>query len=153
MSRRSQKGAFLGGPTILTVLMVLCFAVFALMALLRANSDLTMTRRTVSNTSDWYAADAQAEYLLQQALDRADQPVDTLAEDFGAVLLEGGIACTWDPETAVFRYDVPVDTYRTLQVSLSLVPDGDGTAVTVTAWQTVTEDPAETEPSYLPVAQ
>jgi hypothetical protein len=53
----------------------------------------------------------------------------------------------------VFRYDVPVDTYRTLQVSLSLVPDGDGTAVTVTAWQTVTEDPAETEPSYLPVAQ
>jgi hypothetical protein len=153
MSRRSSKGAFLGGPTILTVLMVLCFAVFALMALLRANSDLTMTQRTVSNTADWYAADAQAEDLLQQALDCTDQPVDTLADEFGTILLGQNIAYTWDPATAVFRYDIPVDSYRTLQVSLSLVPDGGGTAITVTAWQTVTEDPVDLEPTYLPVAQ
>jgi hypothetical protein len=53
----------------------------------------------------------------------------------------------------VFRYDIPVDSYRTLQVSLSLVPDGGGTAITVTAWQTVTEDPVDLEPTYLPVAQ
>jgi hypothetical protein len=153
MSRRSTKGAFLGGPTILTVLMVLCFAVFALMALLRANSDLNMTRRTVSNASDWYAADAQAEDLLQQAMDCTDQPVDTLADEFGSLLQRKDIAYTWDPATGMFRYELPVDSYRTLQVSLSLVPDGGGTAITVTAWQTVTEDPVDVEPSYLPVAQ
>lgn len=55
------RGTMVGGASILAVFAVLCLAVFALLTLLRAESDLRLSRKTAEVTEAYYQADSQGE--------------------------------------------------------------------------------------------
>lgn len=114
----SSRGAMVGGASILTVFAVLCLAVFALLTLLRAESDLRLSRKTAEATEAYYQADSQGEKRLaallptfQQSLGKTQGERDE-AMEAAAKQQEGD----YDRQSEEITFRIPVSTGQFLTV-------------------------------------
>jgi hypothetical protein len=95
-------GLNVGTSSIMMLFVVLCLTVLAVLSLLSANSQMTMTLRAANSVSAYYAADTKA------------------AEIYDAVV-SGDITGVTVKETDVgfiYSYTVPIDEHQTLAVEL-----------------------------------
>ena len=71
-----------GGPTVVTVFIILCMTLFAVLSLSVASGQQSLTRRSLESIQRYYAADAQvqsaAAWLAQEAASAPD-PLEAIA--------------------------------------------------------------------------
>lgn len=61
--------ATVGAPSVLVVLVCLCLTVLSVLSLIAARNEFTLAERTVSETAQYYRADAAASAILAETLD------------------------------------------------------------------------------------
>ncbi len=121
MSRKESSPVGVGVLTVLTVLLVLILAVFSALTYASARADLALSEINAETSAAWYAADAQAQALL---------------EDFRA----GD-----EPE---LEATLPMTENQSLYVRFRREEGG---AVTVLDWRTVLTEEEDLGGSSLPV--
>ena len=121
MSRKESSPVGVGVLTVLTVLLVLILAVFSALTYASARADLALSEINAETAAAWYAADAQAQALL---------------EDFRA----GD-----EPE---LEATLPMTENQSLYVRFRREEGG---AVTVLDWRTVLTEEEDLGGSSLPV--
>ena len=122
----------IGSVTLLTVLLVLCLTLFAVMALANAQADWRLSEKNATSVQAYYAADAQATQMLalldtyaQQNPGHEEPPV--LAADLQQTLLQQipeaaawNLSTTNEGEIVFLAAAIPVQENQTLEVELSL---------------------------------
>lgn len=114
---KQRTGGFMppvGLGSLLTILAVLCLAVFALLAAATVRADARQGERTQQAVLDYYAADGEGQRILA-ALRSGQTP-------------EG---VTWQDNTAC--YQVPISQSQTLMVEAVV----EGAGYTIARWQAV----------------
>lgn len=111
-------GAMVGGVSLLAVFAVLCLAIFALLTLLRAESDLGLSQKTAEMTEAYYQADSQAEKrvaalipIFQQSLSKTKKERDADFADGAA--LQGG---DFNRQSEEITFHIPVSSGLSLTV-------------------------------------
>lgn len=95
-----------GALSVMTALLVVTLAVFAMLTLSSARADLALSARAAETVSAWYAADMEGVRLLRE------------------FEKDGGQS---------FEYDIAVDEHRTLHIAAQRGADG---KAVVTEWKT-----------------
>lgn len=112
----------IGAISIVTVLLVLVFSIFAALTLSTARSDLALSQRNADTVRAYYAADSEATQLYAQFRSGTDAELDTL---------------------------IPLTEHQALHLHLTRQPDG---TVQVQNWQAVSlEDDEPAIDDVLPV--
>lgn len=137
MERRKPQGLFVGGPTILMVLLVLCLAVFAMITLGSARENMLFAEKTAQATSEYYDASVEVMEII------AVIPEDP--DDAASLLCDVGVGNIYDEGRDVLTFWYPVGDQMTLEIDLRL---GDG--VTVERFQVVPSN-MMFEEEYLPL--
>ncbi|MDO4270929.1 MAG: hypothetical protein Q4C72_08425 [Eubacteriales bacterium] len=150
--RREPASARFGGPTVLTVLIVLSFACLSLLALSRAGMDHRLTARGAQTVSDYYAAEGEAERIVS-LLSRdcglpAAQAGEAMAETARA---QGARDVSYDGRDAVLRFTVPAGAQGDYVSALRLSPEGTGVRLTLLSARVWPRD--EEQSATLPVYQ
>lgn len=153
MQRKQIKpGLFVGGPTVMTVLMVLCFAAFGLLSLTRAASDHRYAVRASRTVSAYYLADGRAEEVMALSAPSFRLPPAQAGAELEVMLNESGLSARFDQESGVLRFQVPAGDLGVLEAHIRLRASGAGAAPEVMAWR-VQPDTEQDQPDYLPVYQ
>ncbi len=105
-----------GLSSIILIGVVLCFTVFAALALVSANNDAVLNDRSVAAVKAYYAADAAAQSMISDINELAASGSDKLPD---GVTREGERLC----------FSVPIDNTRMLSVELEY--DGNAYAAVV----------------------
>lgn len=113
-----NKGAGIGGITILVIFIVLILAVFSVTAVTTANADLTLSKRTVDGVTAFYAADGKAQGILSAI----DALLAENSRDFSIIEQEFGTNIAYQGATLSFY--LPVTNYTRLFVEIDLRNQG-----------------------------
>jgi hypothetical protein len=116
----------MGVTSIIATLVILVLIVFAALALTTARADLNLSKKMAEATSEYYAADAEAEDRIAEVARAARDDAewrDRLGDGY-VVTEEGG--------ASLVAYEVPIDENRALSVRLRVAEDG---AVSRERWQ------------------
>ena len=114
-------GGLPGLILLMTALLVVMLVAFSLMSLANANADYSHARKIAQNTSQWYAAQNEANAIIRQL--RAGETPNT------QLLRENGL----------LTFTVPIREDQYLLITLQ-------EDLTVTGWQTITTDTGRNEP-------
>lgn len=141
--------------TILTVLLILCLTMFAILTLSNARADLRLSEKNAFAVTEYYAADAKGAALLADATslwNSGERPlpqtlITTLAVDYELTIVEDGAGL-------VFVAAIPVRKNQMLQLELYLAPPSLEDRWQIRRWQvqqhSIDENTAE---NFLPVWQ
>ena len=113
---KTERGTIAGGISVLMIFLTLCITIYGLLALITAESELSLNLRNRDAAADYYAADALAVIIISE-LASADERVEVSVSE------TGDIPILYDPETDAASFTLPIDKYRNLDVSVSF-PDG-----------------------------
>lgn len=113
-----HRGTIIGGVSILAVFAVLCLAVFALLALLRADSDLKLSRKTAETAEAYYQADSQAEQRLAAWIPILKQSLEKTEEERNPFLAEAAKAqqSSYDQQAEEITFRISVFSGQWLSV-------------------------------------
>lgn len=82
MKKKMTGGINVGTSSILVTFVLLCLVTFAALSFLSANSDYNLSRQSAERTTQYYAANSAAEYLLADIEGRlAKARTDAVSED------------------------------------------------------------------------
>lgn len=142
----STGGVFLGGPTILTVLLTLCLCCFALLTWFQARTDYGYAVRSAQTVTDFYEADRTVDTLLSETASLLKQAA---ISDAGAELER---AMTGENSTAVYDFDtqtvtltVPAGIQGDLQVVFQLHERDGGTGLAILSRRVLAQNVEESE--------
>lgn len=113
-----NKGAGIGGITILVIFIVLILAVFSVAAVTTANADLTLSKRTVDGVTSFYTADGKA----QEILSAIDGLLAKNSRDFSIIERDFGTSIAYQGATLSFY--LPITDYTRLFVEIDLQNQG-----------------------------
>lgn len=130
--RNKQSTPFvnIGSSSLLVVFLVLCLVMFAALSLASAGSDFGYSSRMAQRRTEYYAACAEAEQLLDEIDARLEQAKLTNKR---ADLKDLGL----EQKNDTLSFDTVINDREALHVALTLTPDGPA-YYKITAWQTVT---------------
>lgn len=154
MTRKTSnmRGVAFGGPTVLTVLLVLCLACFSLLALSRAADNWRLTARGAQTMSDYYAAAAQAEQVLSLLDGACAFPPEQAGPAMVECAQQSGAQAEYDLQAAELRFSFPAGSQGDLVTRIVLEPAADGTAWRVRSSRIEPADQTSDE-ATLPVHQ
>lgn len=119
----NNMGISVGSSSILAIFVVLCLTTFATLSLVSARADYKLTQKTAQATSEYYAADLKAEELLQELHKALGEP-DSWREQL--LLLDTAISYQQSDASLIFRYNIAVNSHKTLHVELATALGTDG---------------------------
>ena len=126
-----KAGVRIGIATMLTIFVVLCLAIFSVLALSTARAERQLAERQAQAVRDYYAADLVCAELTDRLCaawkDGAD--ADRLAELAG----EAGADCVRTEDGWLAEFACDMNETQRLEIGLTLSADG----VTVDRWETV----------------
>lgn len=137
-----KQGINVGTSSLILIFIILCLAVFGLLSLTSAKSDLSLAKRYSESVKGYYDADNKGQEFLQMA----DQELKEIfarcspekTEECRALLEE--TSPYYDRETDIIRTDIPMDRGQALRVELLVVFDSE-VRYEVEAWKVIhTED-------------
>ncbi len=134
MGNKAGVGIGIGGISMLAIFVVLCLTTLAVLSLVSARADLTLTEKTALSSEEYYAADAEAEARLAGLLDTIEGGGNwyeyAQSEGFG-VFSRGG--------AAIVAFTEPIGQSKELYVEIELEMSAAGAATgrwSRAAWQT-----------------
>ena len=122
----------LGLPTVVNLLVLLLFACVSMLSLSRAQADYMTASHGQDVSSDYFAADAQAQTLLGTLEQAAALAPDLAGVEMESILNEQGVAGRYDAQTRRLDFTVPAGEAGTLSVSLDLLDSG---GFRIAVWQ------------------
>ena len=142
-----EKGLFIGGPTILMVLIVLCFSVFALIALASAEANKVFAERTAQSVEAYYRASSEATALIGRlTVEAGNCAMEERSARFTEFLDEVGVVNVYDPEKKLITFCCSAGEGKTLEVDLRLEP-----SVEIARFQITANTFMGEEEAYLPL--
>ena len=145
MSRRRGATVRMGPVSIFTLVIVLCLAVLAVLALTTARSSMALAERQAAFTVDDYANEAVAQELLArvsavaEGAGDAGEALDELAAQLPAMVKElsssDGPAVSAELLGSTVAAHVQSESGRALDATLEVTEDG---AVRATSWMATT---------------
>lgn len=124
----------LGLPTVVNLLVLLLFACVSMLSLSRAQADYMTASHGQDVSSDYFAADAQAQILLGSLEQAASLEPDLAGFEMESILNEQGIAARYEQQTRLLSFSVPAGEAGSLSVGLTLLDSG---GFEITAWQLI----------------
>ena len=109
---KTERGTVAGGISVLMIFLTLCITIYGLLALITAESELSLNLRNRDAAADYYAADALAVVIISELASAEDRGEISVSET-------GDIPILHDPGTRGASFTVPIDKYRNLDVSVS----------------------------------
>ena len=143
----------IGGVTLLTVLLVLCLTLFAVLALSSAQADLRLSEKNARTVTAYYVAESKAYDLMRLSGELwpagSRQPS---ADDFARGLpAELAAKAEREGETIRVSADIPVQDDSFLRVSFSVGAGADASRWAVSQWQLLPPPQDENDIPFLPV--
>ena len=140
MRKKTQFSMNVGLPSILLIFVTLCLVSFGILSIVSANSDLKLSQKVLTRTTNYYKTCNQAEEILAEVHRQ---------------LLEAYFSC--DSEDIYFQkiktistsYSYTISELQELHISLRFVypSSSDGTFYEIETWQIVTTDNLEYDES------
>ena len=140
MRKKTQFSMNVGLPSILLIFATLCLVSFGILSIVSANSDLKLSQKVLTRTTNYYKTCNQAEEILAEVHRQ---------------LLEAYFSC--DSEDIYFQkiktiptsYSYTISELQELHISLRFVypSSSDGTFYEIETWQIVTTDNLEYDES------
>ena len=140
MRKKTQFSMNVGLPSILLIFVTLCLVSFGILSIVSANSDLKLSQKVLTRTTNYYETCNQAEEMLAEVHRQ---------------LLEAYFSC--DSEDIYFQkiktiptsYSYTISELQELHISLRFVypPSSNGTFYEIETWQIVTTDNLEYDES------
>ena len=140
MRKKTQFSMNVGLPSILLIFVTLCLVSFGILSIVSANSDLKLSQKVLTRTTNYYKTCNQAEEILAEVRRQ---------------LLEAYFSC--DSEDIYFQkiktiptsYSYTISELQELHISLRFVypSSSDGTFYEIETWQIVTTDNLEYDES------
>ena len=146
----------IGGVTLLTVLLVLCLTLFAVLALSTAQADLRLSEKNARAVSAYYEAESQAFALIRQsgeiwpAGSGRPAPADFLAA------FSSEVEAAWaelEGEGLLVSAEIPMQDGQLLQLAFHLKPGGQAERWEIRQWQLLPPAQDEGDIAYLPLHQ
>jgi hypothetical protein len=112
-----------GGSSILVIFVILTLTTFATLSLVSANADHSLSRKTMSAATEYYAADSRAEEILMHidtALAGINSGSSFLEEAEAALAAMDGVSTKRNGDSLFISYTVPVNDIQELFVVLSV---------------------------------
>jgi len=132
--RKGRSALGVGITTLITVLVVLLLAVFCVLSLASARSDLKLSKMAAQSTADFYVADGTATTWCA-GLDSFLVNHQGTSVDWEGVLRAGGYKVAVSPEGELFvQESFTMGSSRKLTVTVSVNSEG---MMTIRQWQTV----------------
>ena len=154
MEEKNSTGLFIGGPTILMVLIVLCFSVFSAITLASARNSKILAERTAQTVTDYYGSSYTALKLISELrLEAENCGYENCHNKFSEILDSRGIENSYEPKSGLFKFAVPVDENKSLEADLKLYKAGNASGFVLSRFQVNIDTIENTEPEYLPVLQ
>lgn len=133
MNQRLRMGVSAGGPTIITIFVVLSLTTLGTLALTTAQADLRLTEKTAGYEAAYYAADSQGEDFLatvdeilagqqedqtggQQTVQVAAQALEALPETEVQIQPDGSM---------LLNHRIPLNDIQLLLIQLQIPGDAD----------------------------
>ena len=123
MSRKNNRGTMaIGTPSAILVFVVLCLTSFGALAFSTANADLKLSTQTAENVTDYYAADASAQWALMKLDETLAAAPETSASELTKTLqpLAGSVEGVSDGNKISMTF--PFGKYQALNVTVELFP-------------------------------
>lgn len=126
-SKKKQFGMNIGSASILLVFVILCLVSFAVLSIVSANADNTLSARVLERTSAYYAACNQAEQSLA-GMDNTLRRIYASSDSEDAYFASVGHGKS---------YVIPISDLQSLQVTIDILyPQADDDSFyRITAWQ------------------
>jgi hypothetical protein len=121
--KRSAVRLSIGGSSILVIFVILTLTTFATLSLVSANADYNLSRKTMSASTQYYAADSRAEEILMQidsALAGVGSGASFVEQAETALAAVEGVSTERDGSGLRVTYSVPVNDVQMLSVVLSV---------------------------------
>ena len=109
-----------GASTVLMILLVLCMTLLGALSLISVRNDLSVTKRSVQAETAFYTAQAKAAETLAGLESTLYEMRLTSATDADWQAALNSME-NYDCETGVWRYLVPVDSHRNIQISVRIL--------------------------------
>ncbi len=160
MSQAKQGPLYgIGGVTLLTVLLVLCLTMFAVLALSSAQADRRLSEKNAKAVTAYYQADNQGVALMERAAELwpagAARPAgEILAKELSAAFAAGyTVNAVEADEGLLLSAAIPVQENQVLRLALYLQPPEKPQRWEIRQWQVEPALQDESDAAFLPVWQ
>lgn len=131
MNKRMNVSVGMGGTLIITVFVVLCLMVFAVLSFTTAHSDLKLSNKSQEITVDYYSIHGKAEEKLSEICDvlyetSEDKIISNLLTIEGVSLI--------NDENIIVQYEVLGEKNQKISVELNIMHNTKGYYYQITAW-------------------
>jgi hypothetical protein len=155
MSENKSKGPLygIGGVTLLTVLLILCLTLFAVLALSSAQADHRLSEKSAAAVTTYYETENHALEMLRQIEEMwPSGNRKPMALDVEAKLTpEYGLQVDNEGEGLRISAEMPVMETQTLQIEVYLGPGGSGNRWEVRIWKLLPTEQDEGDVFNLPL--
>jgi hypothetical protein len=131
MNKRMNVSIGMGGTLIITVFVVLCLMVFAVLSFTTAYSDLKLSNKAQEITADYYGIHGRAEEKLSEINDilyKTDD--DKILSDLSNIDEVSFV----DKENLTLQYEVLGQKNQKISISLNILHDAKGYYYQIAAW-------------------
>ncbi len=131
MNKRMNVSVGMGGTLIITVFVVLCLMVFAVLSFTTAHSDLKLSNKAQEITADYYSIHGRAEEKLSEINDillKTDEY--KIISDLSCI---NGVSFI-DDENLIVQYEVLGQKNQKISIELNILHDTKGYYYEIAAW-------------------
>lgn len=131
MNKRMNVSVGMGGTLIITVFVVLCLMVFAVLSFTTAHSDLKLSNKAQEITADYYSIHGRAEEKLSEINDillKTDEY--KIISDLSCI---DGVSFI-DDENLIVQYEVLGQKNQKISIELNILHDTKGYYYEIAAW-------------------
>ncbi len=131
MNKRMNVSVGMGGTLIITVFVVLCLMVFAVLSFTTAHSDLKLSNKAQEITADYYSIHGRAEEKLSEINDillKTDEY--KIIRDLSCI---NGVSFI-DDENLIVQYEVLGQKNQKISIELNILHDTKGYYYEIAAW-------------------
>ncbi len=128
-----KKVVSVGTVSVFLVMIVLVFVTFSLLSLTLASSDLKLSTKSLSATSDYYKADSLAQKRIYNSITLAERNgISAAAKSIN----ETDFPCSSSDNSLLLSFSVPVNDKLCLYVEADvLFSDGAASKIDILRWQ------------------
>lgn len=138
-----RQGINIGTSSLILIFIILCLAVFGLLSLTSAKSDLSLAKRYAESVKGYYEADNKGQEFLQEMDGKLKEIYDKYSPEKPEELekaLGEAVKPYYDQETGIIKTDIPMDKGQALHIELKVVFDREA-RYQIEAWKIInTED-------------
>lgn len=117
ISKRHNNIIGPGGVTVITVFVVLCMTIFAVLSLITARTDANNSRKRVAAVENYYTADCEATDKLG---DITVITANSSITDLDEALRQNGFGFTVQEDLRIVSYNVDIDENQRICVEISI---------------------------------